>query len=153
VNWEQANTYCEWRGDRLPSEAEWEKAARGGLEGMLFSWGDDFPVCTVGAKNGAQFGSCMPSDTVSVGSFSPNGYGLYDMAGNVWEWVNDWYQADYYSFSPTSDPPGPFNGTVKVLRGGGWFYDWVYSRAASRITGEPGYRNDSIGFRCAVSIP
>ena len=153
VSWNQARTYCEWRGGRLPSEAEWEKAARGGLEGKRYPWGDESPVCTPGAVNGAQFGDCILRDTVSVGSFSPNGYGLYDMAGNVWEWVNDWYQVDYYSISPASDPPGPYSGVVKTLRGGGWYLDKLYNRVASRITDAPDYQTDTIGFRCAASIP
>jgi len=138
VSWEMAKTYCEWRGGSLPSEAQWEKAARGGLEGMEYPWGNENPVCEKGAQNGANFGSCGTRDTERVGSYSPNGYGLYDMAGNVWEWVLDWYQADYYAGSPARNPPGPSNGEYRVVRGGSWFDVARILRAAFRIWYYPG---------------
>ena len=89
VNWNQATAYCAWAGRQLPSEAQWEYAARGGLDGATYPWGNEFPSCTSGAENGAQFYSCSIDDTITVGSFASNAYGLYDMAGNVWEWVAD----------------------------------------------------------------
>ena len=111
VDWNQAMAYCEWRETRLPTEAEWEKAARGGLEGKNYPWGDEAPGCAKGAKNGAKFIDCPSMDSVEVSSFAPNGYGLFDMAGNVWEWVQDWYSAIYYSSQASwANPLGPVSG-------------------------------------------
>ena len=111
-----ANTYCEWRGARLPTETEWEKAARGNSgENKFYPWGDS-TGCTLG-----NFIACK-TDTTEVGSY-PEGaspYGVYDMAGNVWEWVADWYGYDYYKVSPRNNPKGPDTGTYRVFRGGAW---------------------------------
>ena len=123
ISWEQAALYCNWRGARLPTEAEWEKAARGGIESAFFPWGDELPICQAGAKNGAKFDDifdCNDTDTEEVGTYFPNGYGIYDMAGNVWEWVADWYGKIYYYESPDKNPVGPTPGTYRVLRGGSW---------------------------------
>jgi len=149
VDWGQAKTFCEWVGGRLPTEAEWEYAARGGLAGKRYPWGDDPPTCTPEADNGAQYESCSPNDTLEVGSFAANGYGLYDIAGNVWEWVNDWYGSDYYSSSPPSDPTGPSSGSYRVLRGGCWNSNPYYLRVSFRVDiMNPTRRESNFGFRC-----
>ncbi|HBX68315.1 MAG TPA: hypothetical protein DEH25_02715, partial [Chloroflexi bacterium] len=146
VTWYGAQAYCAWRGGRLPTEAEWEKAARGGLEGNLYPWGDQTPSCDLANLNGC---SDFPFE---VGEFSPNGYKIYDMAGNLWEWVSDWYGIDAYTFSSDSNPTGPSTGTAKAIRGGGWG-DWPYRlRVSQRLDFEPGKSDNSTGFRCARPI-
>ena len=155
VNWEQARVFCEeWRGARLPTEAEWEKAARGGLQGKLYPWGDEEPVCQKGISNGAKFdddAGCNETDTEPVGSYSANKYGLFDMAGNVWEWVWDWYGT--YSSSYSSNPQGPDSGTYRVLRSGCWGNIPNLLRVASRYNPYPNLQNVYLGFRCGASAP
>lgn len=150
VSWEAARNYCEWRKKRLPTEAEWEKAARG-LNGMPYPWGKESPTCAL-----ANFGTCFGGGAWPVGS-APAGdspFRVHDMAGNVREWVHDWYDPDYYETSPTVDPQGPMTGEYKVVRGGAWgqsTLDGVKElRAANRIAAFPpaGIRKD-LGFRCA----
>jgi formylglycine-generating enzyme required for sulfatase activity len=128
----------------LPTEAEWEKAARG-LDGAIFPWGDQ-PPSAVRANYDNQVG-----DTQPVGSY-PEGsgpYGLWDMSGNVAEWVADWYDQDYYQQGSLRNPTGPAAGTFRVLRGGSWFNAAHAIRAAFRLWNLPDVRSDSIGFRCA----
>ncbi len=149
VTWFQADTYCSWRGARLPTEAEWEYAARGGLEGKLYPWGDESPNCS--QANSWQKDSACIGDTTPVGNYAPNGYGLYDMAGNVWEWVGDWYSADYYATvkGGISNPPGPTEGDARALRGGSWYVIPDFLRVSGRNRDVPDGWVINYGFRCA----
>lgn len=146
VSWNDAVAYCEYVDRRLPTEAEWEKAARG-TDASIYPWGDADPKDNLLNFNG------NVGDTTEVGSY-PTGasiYGAFDMAGNVWEWVNDWYDASYYQNSPSLNPSGPDSGQYRVLRGGSWYFSNVSVRSAFRLSINPSVTRDDIGFRCSRS--
>jgi formylglycine-generating enzyme required for sulfatase activity len=142
ISWVDARDYADWAGKRLPTEAEWEYAARGGLVGVKFPNGEELDSTL------ANYSLAGVDATASVGNYPPNEYGLHDMAGNVWEWVSDYYAADYYETSTSENPPGPEDGKFKVIRGGSWHSgpscNTVYFRNALRSN----WVDFGVGFRC-----
>jgi formylglycine-generating enzyme required for sulfatase activity len=157
IKYEDAVAYCRWLSEaigrvvRLPTEAEWEKAARGGEEGLRYPWGDDLDLSRANYLTDAS--AKRQRGTRPAGTYSANGYGLYDMAGNVWEWVADWYGRDYYAASDPRDPTGPRSGSMRIVRGGSWVNsDATMLRCAYRHKVPPDTYAYSIGFRI-VCLP
>ena len=149
VSWFEAVRYCDWLSRlhggsyRLPTEAEWERAARGGVDGKLFPWGDALPETLPGYQqrwvNGPE----------KVGLSDPNGFGLYDMCANVHEWCSDWFQSDYYATSPERNPCGPETGDRRSSRGGSWRHHVKVTRCAARSSIPPQFKYADYGFRVA----
>ena len=152
VSWFEAVRYCEWmttvtgRKYRLPTEAEWERAARGKVDGKLFPWGDDPP------QSRPDYDKRWKTGPEPVGGYEPNAFGLYDIGDNVHEWCSDWYQADYYSVSPERNPRGPETGSRRASRGGSWRHHIKVARCSARSSIPPEFQYADYGFRIACDL-
>ncbi|HEU4387314.1 MAG TPA: formylglycine-generating enzyme family protein [Blastocatellia bacterium] len=152
VSWFAAAAYCSWlsrrtgKPYRLPTEAEWERAARGGLESKLYTWGDSPP------QDQPQYLTLWLNGPERIGKRPPNGFGLHDISENVHEWCSDWYGGNYYEESPARNPQGPQSGTRRASRGGSWRHQIKITRVAARSSIPPNYAYSDYGFRCAMSL-
>lgn len=163
VSWNDAAAFADWSGKRLPTEAEWEYAARGGRVQARYPWGDE--LMPQGEHHCNIWQGTFPDDntaadgylgTSPVGAFPANGYGLYDVAGNVWEWCADWFSPDYHVDGPRDNPTGPPSGEARVMRGGSYLCHDSYCnryRVAARSANTPDSTTGNMGFRCAASLP
>lgn len=160
ISWADAAAYAAWAGKRLPTEAEWEYAARGGLEQKLYPWGDELTpdgkhLCNIWqgqfpAEDTAEDGY---AGTCPVDAFPPNGFGIYSVTGNTWEWVADWFDPNFHVDGPRNDPKGPPTGDVKVMKGGSFLCHASYCnryRVAARTRNTPDSSTSNLGFRCAL---
>jgi sulfatase modifying factor 1 len=146
ISWQDAAEFAAWSGKRLPTEAEWEYAARGGLEGLDYPNGENLDPAD------GNYTQSNKGGPVAVGSYEANGFGLYDMQGNVVEWVGDYYAPDYYASSPSANPQGPPSGKFRVIRGGGWHSGPYCNRVYFRNALPPNWVDFNVGFRCAKDI-
>lgn len=163
ISWFDAAAYAKWARKRLPTEAEWEYAARGGLVQKRYVWGDDLTPggehrCNIWQGTFPRINTHEDGyvGTCPVDSFAPNGFGLYNMAGNVWEWCSDWWSTEYHVTGPRENPAGPASGEARVMKGGSYLCHHSYCnryRVAARTSNTPDSSTGNLGFRCAVSTP
>ncbi len=153
VSYFDALCYAKWAGKRLPTEAEWEYAAKGGMNEREFPWGNESPLRKCNYAPDGKLEGDGYKYTAPVGKFPPNNIGLFDMAGNVWEWCADFYDTNYYKISPEKNPTGPDSGYARVVRGGSWLsLNPKHLRGSSRMGLKPFVQDRYYGFRCAMNV-